>query len=92
VEAGCYYGKAINKKYVGKVMAGTCAKSSPSGPQPTTGCVDHHCENNPFTVRFWDRLEAQQKYETIYEGVWSCRSAAGAPIDLNEFREWSLRI
>jgi hypothetical protein len=88
IKAGCYYWQPINKRYLSAVPVSACLASTPPGPQPTTGCVKGDCQKDPYTVRFWDSLEASQKYYEVYFGVEACRTGSGLPRDEQANRAW----
>jgi hypothetical protein len=77
VKLGCYYWQPINKNYFSDTIGvgSACLKSILAGPQPTVTCVNHQCVNEPFTVRYWARLESYQKFQLVMSRVEDCRQA-----------------
>jgi len=91
VKLGCYYWQPINRKYAASAPASACSKSNLPGPQPTVSCVDHRCENDPFTVREWLQLESYQKYQLVSARVEVCRQAAGLTPRSGDDASWTTR-
>jgi hypothetical protein len=91
IKRGCYYWQPVNKKYRMRLPSSSCLKSYSAGPQPTASCVHHQCENAPFTVRDWSRLESYQKYQLVSSRVEVCRGAAGLSITSGSIETWTTR-
>ena len=90
---GCYYWQPINKNYSSAAasVVSACSKSIPAGPQPTVSCVNHQCLNDPFTVRYWTRLEGYQKFQLVMSRVEACRPASGRLSNDEDSVSWTQR-
>lgn len=89
VELGCYYWQPINKNFASAIGVSSCLKSIPPGPQPTVSCVDHQCVNNPFTVRYWTRLEQYQKSQLVESRVEACSQVPGGVLNSADLSFWT---
>jgi len=91
VRLGCNYWQPINKNFSSATtgVGSACLKSIPAGPQPTVSCVDHQCVNDPFTVRYWTRLEPYQKFQLVMSRVEACRQASGGFSNGGDSTSWT---
>jgi hypothetical protein len=77
---GCWYWQPLNKTHGAPLQGryvGACTQSLPPGPQPTSSCVDHMCVNNPYTGKYWTRLERYQSLGLVEKRMTLCFKGAG---------------
>ncbi len=84
VELHCSYWQPVNSLHVNDMKAkytSSCIHPASSDPQPFSGCTNHMCVNESYTIHNWRNFALSEKSEMVDKQILTCLKSVPAQAD-----------